>query len=416
MDTPLFRQEAIVHQRQRLWGELLLTQPIGTRLLTLLLVVVVVAAGSYLAWGEYARKQRVHGYLVPQGGWLKVHPMRAGVLVSVHIEEGETVAKGAPLATVSSALHLTRDEEVSVRLLDELERDLRDIEAQQHRLSDLEALAAEELDGRMLGARSEIAILEVQIALQHDRLRILERRLESVRALEQAGHVASAQYDTARENYLSELQRLRGLERDLSTRTSLLARLGTEHQRVPLEFRNRHAALRARLSETVRAQVEVRSRSTYTITAPVSGLVTGVQATIGAEVSRERPLLTLLAEDAVLEAVLFVPSRAVGFVRKGQEVRLRFDAFPHERFGDQHGIVIQIDRSILAPSELPDPVVAREPVYRVRARPEHDYMEVYGDRIPLRPGMALEADIVTDRRSLLLWLLDPLLSLRGRLG
>jgi membrane fusion protein len=43
-------------------------------------------------------------------------------------------------------------------------------------------------------------------------------------------------------------------------------------------------------------------------------------------------------------------------------------------------------------------------------------MEAYGDRFPLRPGMALEADIVTDRRSLLLWLLDPLLSLKGRLG
>ncbi|MEE9254631.1 MAG: hypothetical protein V3U43_06825, partial [Pseudomonadales bacterium] len=97
MDTPLFRAEAIVHQRQRLWGELLLTQPIGTRVLTLLLVAIVVVVGLYLSWGEYARKQRVQGYLVPQGGWLKVHPMRAGVLVSLHIEEGETVVKGAPL-------------------------------------------------------------------------------------------------------------------------------------------------------------------------------------------------------------------------------------------------------------------------------------------------------------------------------
>ncbi|MEE9254339.1 MAG: HlyD family efflux transporter periplasmic adaptor subunit, partial [Pseudomonadales bacterium] len=316
----------------------------------------------------------------------------------------------------SSALHLTQDEEVSVKLLGELERDARDIEAQQRRLNDLEVLAAAELGSRMQGARSEISSLEVQIALQRDRLRILERRLEAVRELEQAGHVASAQYDTARGAYLSELQGLRGLERDLITRTSLLAQLRTERKRVPLEFRNRHAALRARLSEIVRTQVEVRSRSTYTITAPVSGLVTGVQATIGTEVSRARPLLTLLAKDAVLEAVLFVPSRAIGFVREGQEVRLRFDAFPHERFGDQHGVVVQIDRSILAPSELPDPVIAREPVYRVHARPEHDYMEAYGKRFPLRPGMALEADIVTDRRSILLWLLDPLLSLKGRLG
>lgn len=416
METPLFRPEAIVHQRHRLWGELLLTQPVATRVLTVLLVAIVIVAGCYLVWGEYARKQRVQGYLVPQGGWLKIHAMRGGVLVALHVAEGETVVKGAPLVTVSSALHLSQDEEVSAELLAALEQDANGIRAQQARLQRLETLAVDELDARMESARSEISNLEVQVALQNDRLQILEGRLASLRELRRAGHIATAQYDSAREAYLSELQRLRALERDTNTRGAMLARLRSERERLPLEFLNRQGVLRARLSETVRSQVEVRSQSTYTITAPVSGQVSGLQATVGSEVSRDRPLLTLLAEEAVLEAVLFVPSRAVGFVRNGQEVRLRFDAFPHERFGDQRGVVIQIDRSILAPSELPDPVIAREPVYRVRARPARDYMEAYGDRFPLRPGMALEADIVTDRRSLLLWLLDPLLSLKGRLG
>ena len=416
METPLFRPEAIVHQRHRLWGELLLTQPIATRVLTMLLVAIVVVVGCYLVWGEYARKQRVHGYLVPHGGWLKVHAMRGGVVIALHVEEGETVAQGAPLITVSNALHLSQDEEVSAKLLAALEQDAKDIRAHRVRLQRLETLAVDELDARIESARSEISNLEVQMALQNDRLEILESRLTSLRELQSAGHVAAAHYDSARATYLSELQRLRALERDTNARRSTLAQLRSEGERLPLEFRNRHGALRARLSEIVRSRVEVRSQSVYTINAPLGGHVSGLQATVGSEVSRERPLLTLLAEDAVLEAVLFVPSRAVGFVRNGQEVRLRFDAFPHERFGDQRGVVVQIDRSILAPTELPDPVIAREPVYRVRARPERDYMDAYGDRFPLRPGMALEADIVTDRRSLLLWLLDPLLSLKGRLG
>lgn len=416
MDTPLFRPEAIVHRRQRLWGELLLAQPIATRLLTILLVIVVVVVAAYLAWGQYARKQRVQGYLVPEGGWLKIYPPRPGVLVSLQIEEGQTVARGAPLATVSSGLHLTQDEEVADRLLEVLQQDVRDIEAQQRRSRSLEALAQRKLDSRIRGTLAEMSSLDAQLTLQRDRLRIVERRLESVRRLEAAGQVASARYDDARAEYLSELQRLRALERDSSVSESLLQQLRAERERLPLDFSDRRAALRSRLSEAARAKVEIRGRSRYTITAPAGGVVTGLQASVGTEVSPDRPMLTLLAKDASLEAVLFVPSRAVGFVRPGQEVRLRFDAFPHERFGDQHGVVVEIDRSIFAPSELPDPVIAREPVYRVRARPEHDYVEAYGDRFPLRPGMALEADIVIERRSLLLWLLDPLLGFKGRLG
>jgi membrane fusion protein len=416
MESPLFRPEAIVHQRQRLWGELLLTQPIATRALTLFLVVIVGVGCCYLLWGEYARKQRVHGYLVPHGGWLKVYAMREGVIVALHVKEGEIVSRGAPLVTVSSAQHLSRGEEVSAELLASLDRDVSDIRAQHARLRRLENLAGAELEARLRGTHSEIAGLEVQAALQRDRLEILERRMVSLGELARSGHVASSQYDAARESYLAELQRLRALERDADAHNATLVRLHAERERLPLEFRDRQAALNARLSEAARARVEVRSRTTYTINAPVGGQISGMQAAVGAEVSRARPLLTLLAKDAVLEAVLFVPSRAVGFVRSGQEVRLRFDAFPHERFGDQGGVVVQIDKSILAPSELPDPVITREPVYRVRARPQRGYMEAYGDRFPLRPGMALEADIVTDRRSLLMWLLDPLLSLRGRLG
>ena len=56
-----------------------------------------------------------------------------------------------------------------------------------------------------------------------------------------------------------------------------------------------------------------------------------------------------------------------------------------------------------------------EPSYRVTVDLERQTVTAYGSEVPLRPEMTLKANIIVDRRSLLEWLFDPLLSARGRM-
>ncbi|WP_333608686.1 HlyD family efflux transporter periplasmic adaptor subunit, partial [Arsukibacterium sp.] len=64
-------------------------------------------------------------------------------------------------------------------------------------------------------------------------------------------------------------------------------------------------------------------------------------AETGANVRAELPLLTIMPDNAQLQAILLVPTRAYGFVQPGQRTRLRFDAFPYQRFGLYEGEVIK---------------------------------------------------------------------------
>ena len=95
-------------------------------------------------------------------------------------------------------------------------------------------------------------------------------------------------------------------------------------------------------------------------------------------------------------------------------VNIRFDAFPYQKFGMQRARVLEISRSVLAPREAGDPR-GSEPVYRVRAAIEKQSVEAFGQQVFLKPGMQFSADVVLERRSLLEWLLEPLL-VRGRRG
>jgi membrane fusion protein len=112
-----------------------------------------------------------------------------------------------------------------------------------------------------------------------------------------------------------------------------------------------------------------------------------------------------------------VPSRAVGFVEPGDDVLLRFHAFPYQKFGQGRGEVVRVSRSALSSGELSSIAVqgsAPEPLYRVIVQLERETVEAFGKQEPLKPGMMLEADVLGEERKLWEWLLEPLYSVRGR--
>jgi len=87
MTTPLFRHQAIDAQRNRLWGEVIIFQPLSFWLMTLAVLLLVSAIGVWLAWGTYAKRERVSGIIVPEAGLVKVFAPRVGVIESLVVED-----------------------------------------------------------------------------------------------------------------------------------------------------------------------------------------------------------------------------------------------------------------------------------------------------------------------------------------
>jgi membrane fusion protein len=97
-------------------------------------------------------------------------------------------------------------------------------------------------------------------------------------------------------------------------------------------------------------------------------------------------------------------------------VRLRFEAFPYQKFGHREGHVLRVSRTPLAPSELavlalPADDGAREALFRITVA--LDAQE--GEPLPLVAGMRLQADVLLERRRLVEWLFEPLLGLERRI-
>jgi len=413
MTTPLFRKEAIDAQRHRLWGEVIVFQPLSFWLMTLAVLLVVSTVGAWLAWGTYAKRERVTGIIVPEAGLVKVFAPRVGVIESLSVVEGQHVEADAALLVVRSDESSASGQAVDATVLAELARDRKRLQASIDQAREMGRLQGVQISRRIAGLEAEIDALRAQISSHQQRLDAGSEQLQKLRGLLAQGYVAEQKFTEQRSQYVAEVEQHKALQRDL-------IRLGNQRDEAraalrqqPLQTAKTIAELSQQLSELTQREVQARVKRSYRITAPIAGTVTSIQAAPGAAADPRRPLLAIIPAHNELQAELFVPTRAAGFIATGQRVWLRYSAFPYQQYGLYQGRVHTVARSILAPGELGAPVSLQEPVYRVRVRLGSQQIHAYGQHFPLQPGMLLDADIVLRERSLVDWLLEPLYRMRG---
>ncbi len=411
----LFRQEAVQAHRQKLHGDVFLAQPIAFSIIEALIFAVIAGVAIMLVTGSYARTEQVRGHLVPTKGLVKIQTGQFGTLESLTVREGETVKAGAVLATIRIAEQSADGLTSTEKALDALKRQMRSNQSQvalEHQFleTELKRLQAERTEALGLAVS-----LRQRLSLQREMTLSAKAAYDDVQGLLQKGHLTKAESERRRQAWISEQEALSLREQELKAAEAKIEQLALRLKQLPNESDQRLAKLKVESTNLEQRQAELEGRLSYTITAPTSGVVASISSpVIGRTVLPQQPLLTILPTGSRLEAELFVPSRASGFVAQGQEVRLLYDAFPYQHFGSFPAQIERITETILMPGEAVAPFDIKEPVYRITASLPVDRIRSRGKDIALQPGMTLNANIVLERRSFLAWLLEPLRAVRER--
>ena len=415
----LFRPEALTN-RQRDWlGSIQLIRPVSLALLTGLVLLAAIAVAAYLALGEYTRKARVSGYLVPDRGVIRLVAPQPATVVESHVAEGGAVHRGDVLFVLAvGQATLSGDTQAAVQSsLASRERSLRDAARQRGQLEQTQTTA---LDTQVADMRRELGAMAAEADLQRQRLALAQDALTQYESLRNDNFVSNAQVRSKAEDVLGVKAQLQSLERQRATRLREIAALQAQRSELPLRTQAAQGAIDRDLAALAQASAESEARQRIVVRAPQDGIVTGVLAAPGQNVTPAVALASLLPADAKLQAHLFAPSSAVGFVRANQTVQLRYQAFPYQKFGHQAGAVAQVSRSPLQAAELaglplPAAVSASgEPLYRITVTLNQQSVAAYGQPQALSPGMQLEADVLLDRRRLIEWLFEPVLGIAGR--
>ena len=412
--TSLFRHEVVDFQEiERQFGRAILLQPISLKVITWLLASVVALSLFLLVIGQYSRKATVSGYLIPSAGTAKIFAVQRGTITKVHVTEGQEVREQQPLLTIDTTQISATGEDVNAAILRTLLSQRDELNNQIAGEAQRQASERERLTLLIQGAKDEITQLEGQIPLQQERIKIIESLVASVATLVAKGIVTNVEFKRRQSEALDLKQNLNSLRQQLAARQNQFTDTQYTLNQLPIVIAEKIQLLRNELSSVEQRITEINGRRAFVIRAPVTGRVSALQASSG-KLAEPNQLQLEIIPASTLKAELLVPSRSIGFVRVGQPLGIRYDAFPYQNFGRYKGTITEISHNILTRSDVSSGFITlEEPVYRVTAALDRQDISAYGKSMPLQAGMLLKGDVILDKRSLIQWVLDPLLSIKG---
>ena len=366
-----------------------------------------------------------------------IQPLEAGVVKSIHVQDGQMVQAGQLLieldATVSGAENTKQqtnlhDAELNAlrakALLAALDsgqlpvvnhvaagKELQSLQASRLALSQWQELQAKlsTLDSDTSRKQAERAGVQDQIAKFEQTLPIIKQREKDFQ-------------DLARQNFVSkhgvlEKQQARiEAEQDLANQRHKKSELdaairGNAQQRIAIqaEFRRTQHDLLSQASEQARSitqdvvkagQLQKQTR----LTAPVAGIVQQLAVhTVGGVVTPAQALLVIVPKDEAVEAEVVLENKDIGFVNAGQAAAIKIETFNYTKYGLIEGLVRNVSFDA-----VPDEKLGL--IYQARIKLHKNKMNVDGKWLKLAPGMAVTVEIKTGQRRVIEYFLSPLMA------
>lgn len=277
--------------------------------------------------------------------------------------------------------------------------------------SDLQARLGR-LDAEAARRQAEHATAASAVARLEAALPQATRRESDLHALVGEGFASAHAWEDRRRERIDlegELDTQRGRLRE-----SEAALVETRAARAALiaELRQRWHAARddagTRLSQIEAEHRKAGRREQLTrLTAPVAGTVQQLAVhTPGGIVTEAQPLMVIVPDDAPVTAEVMLQNKDIGFVRAGDEAAIKLEAFPFTRHGTLPATVTRVSPDAIEHEQL-GPRFAVTLTLRVREVGVDGVDGAEGQRVPLRPGMALSAEVRTGSRSVISFLLSP---------
>lgn len=414
MNKSLFRPEVLQHQQKRLTGNINLVQPAPVRLLTAVLVSLVLIALVFLLSGQYSRKQQVSGVLQPQAGVVRLQIQSNGVVSQLLVNDGQIVSSGTPLVEIISQRFVGESNELSATLFAQAQSVLRDLQLERNQLLRQNELATQRLSDEVGSLQSQVTELLAQQQMLGQRVTLNQKQLDKLKTLSSSGFISELEINRQQDQVLSLQQQAKSMQTQVLQLQQELDSQRNQQKSLPAQQQQMLAALDQQITNQHSRLTELAHQQRSILTAPVAGTVSTLQLKPGQQVSSGQLALSLLPIDPELEAVMFLPTASIGFVAVGQEARLRYHAYPYQHFGVFSGTIVEVSDTVLLPTDLPDVQLAG-PSFRVRVSLPQQYVLAYQKKLPLKAGMTVEADLVTERRNLWQWLFAPIYGIRGQI-
>ncbi len=411
------------------------SSPIGRWMIRLIILFFTIA----IVWSIFGRVDEVataQGKVITLGDIKVIQPAQLGVVSAILVENGQPVKAGENLieldTTISSADEQSARRELQVAHVTKAKHEaiLRGLQGEEPSFNVMPPGVSSEV-ARMQQLLINSELNEYYAALDTSKQQKIEREadkkvvLQEISKLEETLPLIKEQVDaraellekglTPRFQFLEYQERLVGQSRDLEIQRDQLNKveasiIGADKQinQITQEFLKNNYGRLAEAEDQIVALTQELTKATMrqalqVLKSPVDGIVQQLAVhTIGGVVQAGDAIMVIVPQDRTLMVEANVLNKDIGFVTQGQEVEVKFEAFPFTKYGVIRGEVINLAQNAVADENL-------GLIYPTRISLDQSTIMVRGNEVNIAPGMAITAEVKTNKRRLIEFLLSPLL-------
>jgi hemolysin D len=432
--------------------------PIG-RAIGVSIIALFAAAIAWACIGTVDIVAVAPGKIIPSGRIKVIQPFETGVVRAIEVRDGQRVNAGDVLLeldpTINSAeLEHLRSDRLAAQLeaarlravLDGGNDPLAHFKPPEGAPADLVSVQRRFLVSQAAEQAAKIAGIDRQIAQKQAERATTQASIDKLKAtippLEERVGIRKQLFNEklgSKLLYLSELQDLVSARQDVLVQQSRYGEAAAAIAAL-VESRNRAVAeyQRAVSDDLVKAEqkaaglaqdiikAEERTRL-QKLTAPVDGVVQQLAMhTIGGVVTPAQTLMIIVPLESHLEVEAMISNRDIGFIEAGQKAAIKIDTFNFTRYGLLHGKVLNVSQDAITRDKPQDrgsekvlgaETTSSEPkgqelIYLARVSLDRTQMQIDSKKVNLVPGMAVTVEIKTGERTIISYLLSPLMRYR----
>ena len=357
---------------------------------------------------------------MPNRGVLTVAAPGVGTVTRLLVRGGQHVEAGDALLELSSKQDSTALGDTYTLVAQQLDIQRARLRSDLANQNQLATQQADALRAKVVLLQAQLKQIDGQLALQQQQVSSNQQLLARIKPLGVKGYVSAVQIQQQTTAVLNAQAQYKQLRRQQLEARQQLDSADQQLAQLPLDEATKRNDTERQLAALTQSIAQNEQQRAIVLHAPRAGVVSTVLLKPGQMVSAGQPLLSILPAGSLMQAQLLVPSRAIGFIEPGSRVVMRYQAFAYQKFGQQYGHVTDISRSALSPADVATLIGERpqtaQPMYRVQVALDSQHVLAYGKPEPVRPGMALEADILIDRRRLIEWVFEPLYGMAHHLA
>ena len=400
-------------------------------LLILIIAAFFASAIGWMAWAKIDVVIRGSGKVSPASQVQNIQSLEGGIIEEILVTEGQEVSAGQPLIKISDVAFASSFEENRLLYLELLARtsrlnaeafgtDFKPAEEVSREAPELIAAEKSLFGSNRQQVAETLSILEERINQQQSALREAQSKQKQLRrSLELVKREIKIKQPLMDRGIISEVeflqlqQRETELEGELEGVTLSIPRIKStieearfSKKKEKLDFQNQAKKelneVNAELGRIRETQTALQDRvKRTTLRSPLNGIVQHLHTnTIGGVIAPGSSIVDIVPQEDALLVELRINPADIAYVNVGQFARLKFSAYDFAIHGSLKGIVTFVSADTVTSDE-------GETYYLVRVKPVKSFLGATRGELPIRIGMTAEADIITDKKTILSYLTEP---------